>query len=72
MAEQAPGTGLGPQVDATLTILNANLKPNVEFYFTDIFPKELSGFRLDYTMEDVQYITADVEFSFNSFTYKIV
>ena len=72
LAEQPIGSGLGPQVDATLTILDSDLKANIEFYFNDIFPKELSGFRLDYTMEDVQYITADVQFSYNSFTYKIV
>jgi len=72
LAEQPKGSGLGPQVDATLTILDSDLKANIEFYFSDIFPKELSGFKLDYTMEDVQYITADVQFSYNSFTYKIV
>jgi hypothetical protein len=72
LASQPIGSGLGPQVDATLTILDSDLKSNVEFYFNDIFPKELSGFNLDYTMEDVRYITADVKFSYNSFTYKIV
>jgi hypothetical protein len=72
LSQQPKGSGLGPQVDATLTILDSDLKANIEFYFSDIFPKELSGFKLDYTMEDVQYITADVQFSYNSFTYKIV
>ena len=70
LAEKRPGTGDGPQVDATLTILDSNLNPNVEFYFTDLYPTELSGFKLDYTLDDVQYITADVEFSYTQYTYK--
>lgn len=70
-AEQSPASGLGPQVDATLTLLDrSELKANIEFYFHDLYPTELSGFKLDYTLDDIQYITADVEFSYTLFTYK--
>lgn len=70
LASQPNGSGLGPQVDATLTVLDKDLKPNIDFYFYDVYPTELSGFKLDYTLDDVQYITADVEFSYREYTYK--
>jgi hypothetical protein len=63
-------SGLGPQVDATLTLLDLNLSPNIEFYFHDLYPTALSGFKLDYTLQDPPAVTADVEFSFTQYTYK--
>ena len=70
LESQPAGSGQGPQVDASLIILDADLKPNFEFTFYDVYPTELSGFRLDYTMNDVEYITADVEFSYREYVYK--
>jgi hypothetical protein len=72
LAEQPVGSGDGTQVDANLVILDADLKPNIEFHFYDLYPTELSGFRLDYTLNDVEYITADVEFSYREYNYKKV
>ena len=70
VANQLTGSGAGAQVDATLTILDSDLQPNLQFYFYDLYPTHLSGFELDYTLNDVEYITADVEFSYREYNYK--
>jgi hypothetical protein len=72
LAEQPTGSGKGPQVDANLIILDADNKPNIEFHFYGLYPTNLSGFRLDYTLTDEEYITADVEFSYREYNYKMV
>lgn len=72
LAAQGGASGLGPQVDASLIILNADMDPNIEFHFYDVYPTNLSGFKLNYTDDDVNYITADVEFSYREYNYKIL
>ena len=70
IVNQPAGSGTGAQVDATLTILDSDLQPNLQFYFYDLYPTQLSGFELNYTLNDVEYITADVEFSYREYNYK--
>jgi hypothetical protein len=64
------GLGSGTQVDANILILDANGQPNIRFDFYDVYPTDLSGFKLDYTLSDVEYITAEAEFSYREYTYK--
>ena len=70
MADAPFGSGDGTQVDATLTVSNSNNVPNIEFHFYDLYPFNLSGFKLDYTAEDVQYLTATVDFAYTQYVYK--
>jgi hypothetical protein len=72
LANNSLASGLGPQVDGSIIILDSSLKPNIRFDFFDLYPTHLSGFKLDYTLEDVEYITADVEFSYRQYTYTML
>lgn len=72
LAEAEPGTGEGPQVDATLSILNSRDQPSIQFMFEDLAPISLSGFKLAYTMENTEYITAEVEFQYTLYRYKVL
>jgi hypothetical protein len=69
LVNEPKGSGLGPQVDAQLLILDANLKAFIRFDFIDLYPAELSGFTLDYTLEDVEYVTAEVTFKYREYQY---
>lgn len=59
--------GEGPQVDGSLIIFNSqsDITRTVNFY--DLWPAELNGFDLDYTLEEVQYVTATVSFIYTQF-----
>jgi len=50
--------------DCSLIILNSNKRPQVSVKFTDCFPTYISPINFDATMEDVQYVTATVNFTF--------
>jgi len=54
--------------DATLTILNSGMVPNVEVRFQDLFPIDISNIEFNVTDSDVNYITASVTFKYKLFT----
>ena len=60
--------GEGPQVDGSLLILNSQSEISRTVKFYDLWPTELSGFDLDYTLEDVEYVTATVSFIYRQYT----
>lgn len=64
------GSGQGVQVDGNLILLNSTNQPNVKFNFIDLYPVNLSGFELDYTVENVPYLTSVVTFSYRQYTYE--
>lgn len=67
LAAAAPGSGEGPQVDGTLHILNSQSDPSRVIQFYDMWPTELSGFELDYTLDQIEYVTATVTFIYTQF-----
>jgi hypothetical protein len=69
LAEKNPMSGEGPQVDASLTVMNASSHPIIRFDFYDMYPNDLSGFTFDYTDTDVQFVTANARFSYRQYTY---
>lgn len=59
--------GEGQFSDASL-LLGTNLKnPNIEVVFRDAFPVSLTGFTVNSTDEDVQYITCTCQFKYTLF-----
>jgi hypothetical protein len=63
-------TGFGLHSDLSLIILNAIKNPNIEITFRNAFPVYLSELQFDYTLSDVDYITATVEFDYILFDIK--
>ena len=55
--------------DADLIILNSTMEPNLKITFLDCLPVHLSGFKLDSTADDVQYLTATAEFKCREYSY---
>ena len=72
LVSAAPGSGEGAQVDATLSLLNSRQVPSIQFTFEDLAPIRLSGFNLDYTFEKTEYITAEVEFKYTLYKYRVL
>lgn len=56
--------------NGTLVILNSSMNPNIEIVFYDMLPASLSGFTLESDTNDIQYITAEVEFNYRVYKYK--
>lgn len=50
--------------DCSVFILDSNLKPNLQYRFTDAYPISLSGPEYDTTLTETQYVTATVTFRF--------
>ena len=55
------------QSDATLIILNSHNNKAKEIQFKDIFPTSLSGLEFDTSINDVEYLTAEVTFKYTYF-----
>lgn len=53
--------------DATLTILNSSMVPNIEVKFQDIFPTTIGDVNFNATDTDVNYITNTVTFKYKKF-----
>lgn len=62
--------GEGVYSDATLTVLNSNMNPNLEFTFVNLFPYMLSDLDFSTQGADVEYIEATVQFRYEYFTAK--
>ena len=57
----------GPYSDATLTILNSAMNPNLEVVFEDAFPIALSDLQFSATAPSVDYIECQVTFRYKLF-----
>ena len=58
--------------DATLTILNSNMKPNYRIVFTDLFPTSLSEIPFDSASTDIEGIKVSASFRYLNYTYEKV
>ena len=58
--------------DATLTILNSSMVPNLEVTFEDLFPTSINEINFTTSDTDVNYITATVSFKYKIFRVKKV
>lgn len=67
IASQSKISGNGIVSDASLIILDAKKRPNYEIVFINAFPISLSTIELGYTINDVEYLTADAVFRFDTF-----
>lgn len=56
--------GEGVEVDASLIILNSALEPNIRYDFINLYPYRLTGFELDTTLTEVEFVTATVSFTY--------
>lgn len=56
--------------NGTLIMLNSNMSPFLEITFWDMLPRTLSGFTLESDTNDINYITAQVEFDYRVYRYK--
>lgn len=57
----------GPYSDATITILNSAMRPNLEVLFEDAYPISLSDLQFSATSPSVDYIECQVTFRYKLF-----
>ena len=57
----------GPYSDATVTILNSAMQPNVEVQFEDCYPTALSDLQFSTTAPSVDYIECQATFRYKLF-----
>ena len=57
----------GPYSDATVTILNSAMQPNVEVQFEDCYPTALSDLQFSTTSPSVDYIECQATFRYKLF-----
>lgn len=67
IASKSKISGDGIVSDASLIILDAKKRPNYDFTFINAFPVSLSTVQLGYVVNDVQYLTADATFRYDTF-----
>lgn len=67
IAKQPRMSGNGIVSDASLIILDAKKRSNYEITFINSFPISLSTLQLGYTVDDVEYLTADATFRYDTF-----
>lgn len=53
--------------DASLAIMNSNMRTNFFVNFKDIFPVSLSGLEFNATIDGTEYATATVEFRYTTY-----
>lgn len=58
--------------DGTLLIQNAQRNWNISVSFTSLFPISLSPLEFNTTQTDVQYLQADVQFQYKTFTIAVI
>jgi len=56
----------------SLIILNNKMTPNIRITFEDMVPERLSGFTLQTDSNDINYITASVDFNYLLYKYEYV
>ena len=57
----------GPYSDATITVLNSAMRPNLEVLFEDAYPISLSDLQFSATSPSVDYIECQVTFRYKLF-----
>lgn len=70
IANELPGSGKGPIVDAKLIIMNSAMRPNIEITFVDVIPSVLSALDFKSTDTQIAYITATITFKYREFIRK--
>ena len=68
IAANGPTSGKGIMRDATLTILNSSMNPNLLINFVDVMPASLSMLDFDSKNTDIDYITATAVFKYREFS----
>lgn len=53
--------------DGSLIITTASYKPNIEVKFVDLYPVGLGTVDFDLSQQEVEYVTADVQFIFRKY-----
>ena len=56
--------------DATLTILTGSMNPQLNINFKELFPISLSSIQFDSSLGDIDYVVADVTFSYEQYEYE--
>jgi hypothetical protein len=56
--------------DCSVFVLDSNLNPQYNIRFTDAYPTSLSGFTLDTTLTETQYVTASVSFRYTRWYFE--
>jgi hypothetical protein len=64
------GIGNGPVSDATLSILNSAMSPNLQIDFINLFPVSISELNFSSATTDINYVAATVEFKYNYYTIR--
>lgn len=67
IASKSVTSGDGIVSDATLIILDSKKRANYELTFYNAFPVSLSGFQLGYDVNDIEYLTTDAVFRYDTF-----
>lgn len=62
----------GLRSDISVLIMNSSKNPNIVVNYIDCMPVSLSGVRIDTTMQEPIYPTAEVEFAYNYFTIELI
>ena len=62
----------GTYSDATLTILTSKNNPQLEVRFKNLFPTSLTGLDYNQQADDVQYLTATVNFEYEIYDFATV
>jgi hypothetical protein len=65
-----PGSRTSIYSDASLVILNSNMKANHQIIFKELFPTMLSALEFNTVAGDIDYITATATFRFSYYTYE--
>jgi hypothetical protein len=54
--------------DGSLMVTTANMKPNIEIAFVDMYPSSLSSLEFDIENTDVEYLKATVSFAYRKYS----
>lgn len=68
LKDKADGSGEGVYSDISLVILDSSMNSNINVYFYDAFPIDLSDLRFTTMDTDVNYIECTVDFRFLRYT----
>lgn len=58
--------------DGTLTIMTGQHNPNVNVFFEDAFPTNLTTIQFDTTQTDIEYLEATATFAYRNFTLETI
>lgn len=68
--KRPPADVEGVYNNGTLIMLDSDMIPFLEVTFWEMLPRRLSGFTLESDVNDIQYLTAEVEFDYRVYRYK--